>query len=290
MKKVLLCPPTHYRVEYAINPWMDIKNKVDLDKARKEYENLKQAYKELGVEVLETEQDKDQPDMVYAANCGFPQGNTFIKSNFKHEERRKEAELAKQYFQKLGYEIKELPENVVWEGQGDLIVVGEKYFLGWGKRTDYEAKKYLSEFLGKEIIDFKMIDPYYYHLDTCFLPLDENTVAINPKSFEPEGLEKIHQIFQNVIEVGESDNKILACNSVIVDKTILSPSGISQQLKDGYAKYGYSVREIQMGEFLKGGGSIKCLTLEFYEKPRVSEAVIPANAGIQEIHIVPSSS
>ena len=264
---VLLCAPHHFKVIYQINPWMDVLNKVDPAKAMEQYETLKQTYKDLGLKVLELTQDETLPDMVYAANCGFPYGKTFIKANFKHDERKKEAEHAKAFFQKRGYTLKELPEDVVWEGQGDLIAAGEKYFLGWGKRTDYEAKKYLSEFLGKEIIDFKMIDPYYYHLDTCFLPLDADTVAINPKSFDPEGLEKIHQIFQNVIEVGESDNKILACNGVVIDKTILSPSGISQQLKDEYAKYGFSVREIQTGEFLKGGGSVKCLTLEFYDSP-----------------------
>lgn len=261
-----MCPPLHYEVAYEINPWMDKNNKVDSTKAMEEYNFLKQTYIDLGVKVNEITQKQGLPDMVYAANCGFPYGNLFIKSNFKYDERKEEAELAKAYFQKAGYAIKELPSNIAWEGEGDLLVAGDQYFLGWGKRTDYEAKHYLAEYLDREIIDFKMIDPYYYHLDTCFLPLDKDTVAINPKSFEPEGLKKIHDNFANVIEVGERDNSLMACNGVAVGKTVVSPAGVSRELQNAYARYGFSVREIPLPEFLKGGGSVKCLTLEYYSE------------------------
>src|SRR6266581_500250 len=147
MKKVLLCPPTYYEVVYEINPWMDVTKKVDHAKVQEEYQKLKQTYQELGCEILEIEQEKGLPDMVYAANYGFPQDNIFIKSNFKFEQRKKEAELAKESLQKRGFTIKELPEDIVWEGQGDLLTVGGKYFLGFGKRTDYIAKKYLENYL-----------------------------------------------------------------------------------------------------------------------------------------------
>ncbi len=264
MKKVLLCPPTFYNIEYEINPWMHVQNNVDHKKAQEEYLELKSAYQELGLELLEISQEKGLPDMVYAANFGYPKDNFFIKSNFKFDERKKEAELSKKYFENLGFEIKKLPENVVWEGQGDLLSVGGKYFLGWGKRSDYESKKYLSEILEAEITDFKLIDPYFYHFDMCFTPLNENTVAINPLSFDEEGLEKISQNFSNIIEVSEEDNKLMACNAVVVDNTIIASKGISEKLKDDYLKHGFSVKEISMDEFRKGGGGIKCLTLEFY--------------------------
>lgn len=263
-KEVLLCPPTQYDVVYQINPWMDTTNKVNPDKAMEQYNNLKQTYLDLGVTVNEISQQEGLPDMVYAANFGFPQDNIFVKANFMHDERKGEAELAKNYFAEKGFTVKELPENVIWEGQGDLLAVGDKYFLGWGKRSDKEAKDYLSEFLGHEMIDIKLTDPYYYHLDTCFTPLDAQTAAVNPRSFEEEGLATIKKHFPNIIEVGEEDNNLLACNAVIVDKTVVVGQGISQKLKDDYAKYGFTAREVPTSEYLKGGGSVKCLTLEYY--------------------------
>ncbi|HEX8931951.1 MAG TPA: arginine deiminase-related protein [Patescibacteria group bacterium] len=262
--RVLLCPPTHYDIEYEINPWMDITHKVDQKKVRAEYETLKQTYQKLGLEILEIEQKKGLPDMVYAANFGFPENNFFIKANFKFAERKKEAELAKQYFTNLGFTIHELPENVNWEGQGDLLKIGGKYFAGYGKRSDQKAKRYLEEILTGEIIDLELIDPYYYHLDTCFLPLNKQTVAINPLSFTAEGLAKIAQNFTTVIKVSQEDNQLLACNAVVVNKSIVVGKGISQQLKTDFKNAGFVTEEVAMDEYRKGGGSVKCLTLKFY--------------------------
>lgn len=264
MKKILLCPPKYYNIEYEINPWMDVRNKVNQQKVQEEYQRLKKVYENLNCEILEIEQGIGLPDMVYAANLGSPQNNIFIKSNFKFNERKKEADIAKKYFQKLNFSIKELPENITFEGQGDLLKAGDKYVLGWGKRTDKEAKKYLSEFLNADIIDFKLIDPYHYHLDTCFLPLNKNTVVINPHSFEEEGLEKIIKNFKNIIYVDKKDNDILACNALVVGETVVIGKGISKKLKDDFKTAGFDTQEVEMREFRKGGGSVKCLTLEFY--------------------------
>lgn len=264
MKKVLLCPPTHFDIEYEINPWMHVENKVEQAKVQVEFAALKKVYTDLEVEMLEIPQEKGLPDMVYAANYGSPTGSAFIKSNYKYNERKKEAELAKEYFKKLGFSILKLPEAIAFEGQGDLLTIRGEYFFGWGKRSDYEAKEYLHHFLGKEIHDFRLIDPYYYHLDTCFTPLDEKTVMINPRSFEPDGIEKIKKLFPSVIITSEEDNNYLACNAVVVGKSVVIAKGITQQLKDNLSTYGYTTIEVPMDEFRKGGGSVKCLTLEFY--------------------------
>lgn len=264
MKKILLCPPTYYSIEYEINPWMHIRNQVDRERVQSEFAELKKTYEELGVELWEMPQEKGLPDMVYSANFGFPIGNIFIKTNYKYDQRKKEAEFASEYFKRKGYEIKELPEKINFEGQGDLLTVGGKYFFGWGKRSDREAKRFLEEYLAGEIIDFELVNPFYYHLDTCFAPLNATTVAINPISFTPEGREKIYALFPNVIEVSTADNHLIACNLVVVDKTIVIAKGISQTVKDYFAKYRFATREVKMDEYRKGGGSVKCLTLEIY--------------------------
>lgn len=264
MNKVLLCPPLFFDIEYEINPWMDLNKKVDQQKVQTEYQILKQTYLELGLDILEIEQGKNLPDMVYAANYGFVKNKIFIKSNFKFDERKGEETLAKQYFHKLGFTIKELPEHINWEGQGDFLTVGRKYFLGWGKRSDPESKKYLSDILQADIIDFELINPYYYHLDTCFLPLTTDTVAINAESFTKKGLEEINKHFSHIITVSKKDNDLLACNAVVTNKTIVLGKGISDALKNDFEKAGFGTKEVPMDEYRKGGGSVKCLTLEFF--------------------------
>lgn len=259
-----MCPPDHFSIKYEINPWMHVENKVNPLKANEEFLNLKSIYQSLRVDVIEIPQDKDLPDMVYAANFGFPKNNFFIKSNFKFNERKKESQLSQIYFEKLGFKIKGLPENIKFEGQGDLLTNGKNYFFGWGKRSDFSAKKYLSKFFDSKIIDFKLIDPFYYHLDTCFAPIGEKTAVINPDAFEEKDLDRINKLFPNVISVSKNDNKIFACNLVVVGKTIVIGKGISKKLKEDFKKSGYTTIETSTYEFIKGGGSVKCLTLEFY--------------------------
>lgn len=264
MRKILLCPPTFYDIEYVINPWMDIENKVDKKKVLKEYEVLKNLYKTLGAKVYEIEPVRGLPDMVYAANFGFVKDNLFIKSNFKYPQRQAESIYSKKYFENHGFAIAELPTEVCFEGQGDLLYAQGKYFMGYGKRTDLIAKKYLEDFLKSEITEFKLSDPYFYHFDMSFAPLDSQTVIINKNSFDQGGVEKIYKNFKNVILTSDSDNKIFSCNLVVVGKNVVIGKGISEKLKSDFNKFGFVSHEVEMSEYRKGGGSVKCLTLEYF--------------------------
>lgn len=264
MKRVLLCPPTHFDVSYEINPWMHMEIQPEAQGTHAAYARLKQKYTELGFEIHEIEQIKGLPDMVYTANVGNLFGDTFIKANFKFGERRKEADYAADYLQKkFGFKVVSLPEDIFYEGQGDVLTDGQRFFFGWGKRSDYKAKAHLEQIMGVELIDFKLVDPFYYHLDTCFAPLTSDIVMINPRSFTEEGIQKIYSVFPTVVETSEEDNKYLACNLVVAGDTIVVGKGITQTTKDKLATLGYNTYEIDMKEYLKGGGSVKCCTFEF---------------------------
>lgn len=264
MKKILLCPPKFYNIRYEINPWMHIENQVIQNKAETAYQELKSLYKKLGVEVFEIEPQPDLPDMVYTANCGEVCNGVFIKANFKFPERRRETIVTEEYFiKKFNYKPFSLPQDIFFEGQGDLLHTSKNYFLGWGKRTMPEAKTYLQEVLDKPIIDLELVDPYYYHLDTCFAPLSDTTVVIKPSSFTERGLDTIRYYFPEVIEPTSEDHSIIACNLVKIDNHIVIAKGISDSLRAQFAAKNLTVHEIDTEEFRKGGGSIKCLSFEF---------------------------
>lgn len=242
---------------------MHLENRVDKQKALQTYQEIKDLYQKLEAKVFEIEQDKNFFDMVYTANIGTVHNNIFIPANFKFAQRRGESSLGTKYFENKGFQVQKIPETVFFEGQGDLLTSGNRYFLGYGKRTDKKAKDYLEEILGEEITTLEMIDPYYYHLDTAFAPLSDDTVVINPKSFTKDGLDLIKKSFDNVIETNQQDNNILACNLIHIDNNIVIGKGISQSLKDDLSNHGYLTYEIDMKEYLKGGGSIKCVSFEF---------------------------
>ena len=64
----LMCPPEHFAVEYAINPWMNPGQPVDLRLARRQWEQLRSTYLSLGHTVRIIDPEPGLPDMVFAAN------------------------------------------------------------------------------------------------------------------------------------------------------------------------------------------------------------------------------
>ena len=259
-----MCPPTQFDVTYEINPWMHIEVKPDRQKAMNAYRQIKALYELFGCHVFEIPQVTGLPDMVYTANVGQVRNSTFLKSNFKFDERRREADYAEDFFETtFDFDAYALPENVFFEGQGDLLTDGERFFFGWGKRSDREAKPYIEHFLNAPVIDFELVDPFYYHLDTCFAPLTPDIVVINPRSFTEAGINRIRAAFSTVIEASEADNQVLACNLCCIGKEIVLGAGITPELKEKLTSVGYNTHEVDMKEYLKGGGSVKCCTFEF---------------------------
>ena len=88
---------------------------------------------------------------------------------------------------------------------------------------------------------------------------------INPVAFTKEGIELINSQFKNIIIADEQDNNLLACNLVVNKNDVFIGKGISEKLKRELESYGFTVIEINMTEFLKGGGSVKCLTQEIFD-------------------------
>lgn len=262
---VLVCPPDYYQIEYEINPWMHKENKVDYRRVEEEFEALVAIYKKLGLNVLSIDPQAGLPDMVYAANFGFVIDDIFVRSNFRYPQRRKEAYFAEEFFKNKKFKVEKLPENIFFEGQGDMFFRDGKFFCGYGKRTMKEAIPYLEKLFGEKFITLEVNDPYYYHMDTCFAPLGGGKAVIKPSSFSKEDVFKIKKNFKKVIEVDDGDNPFYCCNVVAVGDTLVLGKGIGKDIKKTFGKEGFDIIETPMAEFLKGGGAVKCLTLEFFK-------------------------
>jgi N-dimethylarginine dimethylaminohydrolase len=263
-KKILMCPPDYFEIEYSINPWMNPAIKVDKAEAFKQYNALKVEFQKAGGEIAELQPSRGLPDMIYTSNAGYAEGDVFVKANFKAHQRQHESIKAEDYFKENKYQIFEIPENIIFEGEGDLIRSKSKYFLGWGQRSDLIAKDYIEDIIGKEVLALELVDPYFYHLDTCFGPLNDNIVVLNENAFSEGSLIKIYEKFRTVITTNEQDNSVLASNLVVIGNNVILGKGISDDLRGEIRKHKFNVIETDMSEFLKGGGSVKCLALEIF--------------------------
>lgn len=263
MNELLMCSPDFFEVNYAINPWMNknIGDKTPL--AKNQWERFYKALKGLSVNIKLIKPEKGLPDFVFTANAALIFENKAIISSFKHSERKGETEHYHKWFKEAGYETSILDIN--FEGAGDALYDRKKNVLycGYGWRTDIEASKMISEILDIEVIPLKLINPNFYHLDVAFCPLSTGHVMVHLPAFSEESQKLIKTNFKDrLIEVQEKDANYFACNAVeIVNKNILlyyASFELSNCLKD----LGYQIEYINLSEFIKAGGSAKCLTLK----------------------------
>lgn len=261
MKQIYMCSPDYFDVEYTINAYMDPEVPVDRALARQQWETLRNVYEVLGAEVKVIPPVQGLPDMTFAANCGHLIDDDFVKANFRHSFRREEARHAARYFSEQERRVVTLPSHLTFEGQGDLVPFEKTYFMGFGPRTSLKMITHLL-FMADEMISLELKNDRFYHLDTCLKALNDETVVVSRHAFTDEGMEQIERVAPDIIYTNEQDDSVLGCNSVVVGNTVVVGKGISDELASSMEKRGFEVTDVDMSEFLKSGGSVKCLTLE----------------------------
>lgn len=256
-----MCEPAHYGIEYEINPWMSRSRQADRAAARKQWENLHDLLRrELGLKISLLEPVKGAPDLVFTANAGLVHEGIFIPSNFRHPERRGEAPVFRRWFEREGYEIHPLPADLHFEGEGDALRVGEDLFAGYRIRSDIRTHAHLGEILKKRVLSLELADPRFYHLDTCFCPLDKGTVAYHPPAFDSYAREVISAGVRRTVEVSPEDAVRFACNAVVAGQKVVLDAGCGD-FRRSLQAMGYEVWETDLSEFIKAGGAAKCLVL-----------------------------
>jgi len=260
-RRYAMTPPAFFAVEYAINPWMDISAPVDVRVAQEQWQDLYQTYLRLGHRVDLIDPVPGLPDMVYAANGGFIADNVAIVARFRFIQRTGESRAYAEWMSSMGY--RPVTTRHVNEGQGDLLKVGEMVLAGYGFRTDLRAHDEISAALGVPVVSLQLVDPRFYHLDTAVAVLDDHTIAFYPPAFSTAAQEQLHALFPDAIVVGSADAFALGLNVVSDGLHVVLPSAaisFAMQLREA----GFSPVGVDLSELLKGGGSVKCCTLEVF--------------------------
>jgi N-dimethylarginine dimethylaminohydrolase len=264
----LMCPPTLYDVNYVINPWMAGNvNRSSRQRATDQWTVLQDALAKIAY-VLLVEPQPGSPDMVFTANAGLVYDGTVALSSFYHPERQGEEPHFRRWFKQSGFAVCDLPRVTPFEGEGDGLFEpdGSRLWAGHGPRTRQNSHRQLTDLWDIEVVSLRLIDPRFYHLDTCFCPLSNGEVMYYPAAFDAESQKKIEQRYPKAkrIRVSEADALRFACNAVNVGKTILL-NEIGDELAAQLESLGYHVIQMDLTEFLKAGGAAKCLVLRLSE-------------------------
>jgi N-dimethylarginine dimethylaminohydrolase len=256
----LLCPPDYYGIEYEINPWMSRSRNANHRRARQQWEALRKTLTELGAQVSLIDPAPGLPDMVFTANAGLVYQREVFLSRFRYPVRDPETVYFEAWFRGHGFSVHGLPEDYYFEGAGDALFCGDVLFAGYRIRSDVRSHQYVAERIGCEVLALELTDPRFYHLDTCFCPLRPGVAIWYPGAFDPYGAKVLRERVAELIEVEEAEALRFACNSVVVGRHVLTPAGCPG-LHEALRQRGFVPLELELDEFLKAGGSAKCLTL-----------------------------
>lgn len=257
--KMLMCPADYFSVSYAINPWMQI-GTVDKHKAKTQWQNLANSYKELGVKVEVIQPNASLPDMVFTTDQGVIQDDIVVLGRFRHEERQPESDVYREWFEEHGYKVLTTQQHHYLEG-GECLRWNDQYFLGVGFRTEKETAVELQEMLDQKVTSLELINPHFYHLDTCFFPLNDEIAFYHEPAFSDEAKQVLKKNRGTLVPFSKEEAENFAANSIVIDETVITQKG-NPHFKSQLKESGYEVIELDMSEFVKSGGGIHCLSLK----------------------------
>ncbi|HWS38810.1 MAG TPA: amidinotransferase [Actinoplanes sp.] len=260
----LMCPPQHFTVEYAINPWMDTTAAVDAELALRQWEKLRTTLTGLGHVVHVLDPVPGLPDMVYSANGAFSVDGTVYGARFRHPQRADEATEHRSFYQR-GADWRFIAPEHVNEGEGDFAYLPHAYggivLAGYGFRTDPAAHAEAQEVLGRPVISLKLVDPAFYHLDTALAALDDRHVTYYPEAFSPASQRVLAQLFPDAVLADREDAEAFGLNLVSDGRhVILNSEAVAMGHKVREA--GYLPFHVELSELKRGGGSVKCAVAE----------------------------
>ena len=257
---ILMCPPEHYGIEYEINPWMSRERGADHPLAAQQWTALFNLLTGLGAHVSLVTPAAGLPDLVFTANAALIHGQRAILSHFRHPQRQGEEPLFAAWFEQHGFGVERLPADRYFEGAGDALFCGPTLVAGYRIRSDVKSQQMLGDLLHCEVLPLELIDPHYYHLDTCFCPLSPGEAIWYPGAFDDYGRRAIAERVKTLIPVAPEEAQSFACNAVVVGQHVVTNAGCPQLHKSMVGR-GYTPHETPLSEFVKAGGSAKCLTL-----------------------------
>ncbi|WDE98518.1 TIGR00300 family protein [Lentisphaera profundi] len=268
-QKIVMCRPDYFGVNYEINPWMEGQiGRVNRDLARDQWNYL---YKTLAqyVDIHCIPAQEDMPDLVFTANGGLSLGENMILSRFRLTERQAEESIFYDEFNKLHYQLSDFGRSLSFEGEGDALFQANERLLwaAYGVRSCLEVQLHIMKSWQIEVIPLRLIDPRFYHLDTCFAPLSAGEALYFPNAFDAFSLSEIEQRISpaNRILVSEEDACQFACNLFNIKEHIFT-NAMSPELIEKLNDRGYQIHICAVSEFMKAGGGVKCLTMKLEQQ------------------------
>src|SRR3954447_3847875 len=264
--RYLMVEPDHFRVDYAINPYMDVHDQPDAVRARQQWLDLVEAMLGVGADVEVLGQRPDAPDMVYAMNLGLvlnpsEKDRHVVMSHMRYAERRMEARTAQPWFADHGFGTSFVGRDGVGPHfeAGDAFAFGDALVVGYGPRAEELGLKHLAGELDVRVRGLRITHPGMYHLDLAFCPLDATRAMVCPDALDAASAAAMLELVPEPLVLSEEEALTFCANSIVIGRTVVMPA-CPDRVRLQLEAWGFDVVLVDVSEFHKGGGSVRCLT------------------------------
>lgn len=284
---VLMSGAQYFSVDSPINPYYNLDNTLDVDKAVQEHSTIRDMLGNAGVEITQVSAPTTSQDGVYTANWALIRGDKAVLSRLPNV-RKPEETHAEAVLHDLGLTVIHIPDGYRFSGQGDALPYGDYLFCGQGYRADVAAQEFAADVLGYKRIQLQTVpelgkngqpvinatsgwpDSFFYDIDLALsiIRLPEGNkkgiIAYCPEAFTAES-QRILEDFdaaEKIIISLEEATKAFACNLVSTGQAVVMSSHAPKLAAELTAK-GLEVVTPEITELVKGGGYIRCTTLSF---------------------------
>ncbi|OCG22432.1 N(G),N(G)-dimethylarginine dimethylaminohydrolase [Gilliamella sp. wkB108] len=230
--------------------------KPDYQKALDQHNNYIRALQQCDVDITILPADERFPDSVFVEDVALCTPKCAIITRPGAESRREETvimvdTIARFYPNKV--------ERITAPGTveaGDIMMVGDHYYIGLSARTNLAGANQMIAILEKHGLSGSVVTlEKVLHLKTGLAYLENNNLLATGEFLTKEEFQHL-----NIIEIPEQES--YAANCIWVNDRVIMPSGYPIT-KAKIAALGYQVIEVDTSEYRKIDGGVSCMSLRF---------------------------
>ncbi|MDR0851227.1 MAG: N(G),N(G)-dimethylarginine dimethylaminohydrolase [Clostridiales Family XIII bacterium] len=231
--------------------------KPDYELAVKQHEDYIRALEQTGVKVTILPANEDYPDSCFVEDTAVLTRTCAIISNPGALSRRGEAKemlpTIREFFPEDKIEYIQSPGTL--EG-GDVMMVGDHFYVGRSARTNEEGIRQFVEILERNGLSGSEVPlEFVLHLKTGVNYIENNNMLVSGEFVEKPDFKDFNKILI-------PEDEAYAANCIWMNDFVIVPAGypvVEQRVRDA----GYEVILVDTSEYKKLDGGLSCLSLRF---------------------------
>jgi len=225
------------------------------EKAIMQHEVYVEALKKCGVEVTILKADENYPDSCFVEDTAIVTKKCAIITNPGAQTRKGEEAIIKETLKKFYDNIECIKTPGTIEG-GDVMMVGDHFYVGLSTRTNEEGARQFIKILRKYGYDGTIVPlKKVLHLKTGLAYLENNNLLVAGEFVD-------NPVFKDFNKIIIDEKESYSANCIWINGKVIVSAGYEKTKKDVEA-LGYDIIEVDTSEYRKIDGGLSCLSLRF---------------------------